>query len=77
MTPATRPCIARPPPACRPQILSLPCRHQFHEECVTQWLRFKGAGATCPNCKGTVFSPTKTASLAAAAAAAQSPALLH
>ncbi|PSC72561.1 zinc C3HC4 type (RING finger) [Micractinium conductrix] len=38
------------------QILSLPCRHQYHAECVTQWLRLKGLGATCPNCKGTVFA---------------------
>lgn len=37
------------------QILSLPCRHQYHADCVTQWLRFKGATATCPNCKGQVW----------------------
>lgn len=45
-----------PLPRCSaPQILSLPCGHEFHADCVTQWLRFKGAAATCPNCKHAVF----------------------
>ena len=61
------PSVSSPPPPTRLprsplllllllQILSLPCRHQYHAECVTQWLRLKGLGATCPNCKGTVFA---------------------
>jgi hypothetical protein len=37
------------------QILSLPCRHQYHEECVKTWLRYKGAEATCPNCISRVW----------------------
>ncbi|PRW45336.1 E3 ubiquitin- ligase SDIR1 isoform X1 [Chlorella sorokiniana] len=39
------------------KILSLPCKHQFHADCATQWLRYKGFHATCPNCKGQVFTP--------------------
>jgi hypothetical protein len=37
------------------EVLSLPCRHQFHEDCITPWLRQQGAGATCPMCKSCVF----------------------
>ncbi|EFN50410.1 hypothetical protein CHLNCDRAFT_55921 [Chlorella variabilis] len=37
-------------------ILSLPCRHQYHEGCVKTWLRYKGLDATCPNCVAKVFS---------------------
>ncbi len=33
------------------QILSLPCKHMFHADCATQWLRYKGFHATCPNCE--------------------------
>lgn len=52
--------LALPCPA--PQVLSLPCRHQYHADCVTRWLRLKGMDSTCPNCKGTVFQPEVAAS---------------
>lgn len=45
------------PPYRHPQILTLPCRHNYHETCVTQWLRYKGINATCPLCKDQVFTP--------------------
>ena len=45
------------PPRPPAQILSLPqCSHQYHADCVTQWLRLKGLDATCPNCKSLVFA---------------------
>jgi hypothetical protein len=59
-----------PSPPSPLQILSLPCRHQYHAECVTQWLRLKGVSATCPNCKGTVFSRELQAQAQAADSAA-------
>ena len=40
--------------------MRLPCGHQFHAGCVTQWLRLKGMTATCPNCKARVFQPEPT-----------------
>lgn len=29
-------------------LITLPCKHRFHEECVTQWLVTSG---TCPTCR--------------------------
>ena len=36
------------------EIKILPCMHQFHCECVDNWLRLK---TTCPVCKMDAFAP--------------------
>merc|ERR1719198_789004 len=57
----------------------LPCRHEFHMECLRSWLRQKNE---CPTCRGTVYvapgsasssSATRPASSSTASAAASSP----
>lgn len=36
-------------------VMTLPCLHQYHAECVKPWLRQQGRGAACPMCKTPVF----------------------
>lgn len=36
----------------------LPCRHQFHSECIRKWMRQRGASVPCPVCKQRVFGST-------------------
>lgn len=35
------------------EILTIPCAHRHHAECLTDWLRRKNE---CPNCRGQVFA---------------------
>lgn len=37
------------------EILTIPCAHRHHAECLTDWLRRKNE---CPNCRGQVFAPS-------------------
>eukprot|EP00197_Chlamydomonas_leiostraca_P002567 CAMPEP_0202858064 /NCGR_PEP_ID=MMETSP1391-20130828/748_1 /ASSEMBLY_ACC=CAM_ASM_000867 /TAXON_ID=1034604 /ORGANISM="Chlamydomonas leiostraca, Strain SAG 11-49" /LENGTH=339 /DNA_ID=CAMNT_0049536935 /DNA_START=131 /DNA_END=1148 /DNA_ORIENTATION=- len=39
-------------------VMTLPCLHQYHGECVEPWLRQQGRGAECPMCKTQVFPAT-------------------
>ena len=38
-----------------PQVMRLPCHHEFHEQCFTPWVRLKGFKVVCPVCKKFVF----------------------
>ncbi|EXJ85453.1 hypothetical protein A1O1_05817 [Capronia coronata CBS 617.96] len=44
------------------QVMSLPCGHEFHAECITPWL--VNRRRTCPICKGDVVRSLAHASLA-------------
>ena len=37
-------------------VMTLPCIHQFHESCITPYLRPRGARVVCPVCKTPCFS---------------------
>jgi hypothetical protein len=39
-----------------PSLVTLPCGHTFHGLCIREWLSYKGAGATCPLCKQSLFA---------------------
>ncbi|OQR97921.1 hypothetical protein ACHHYP_20421 [Achlya hypogyna] len=36
-------------------LVALPCNHEFHEGCITKWLK---RDKTCPLCKGLVTAPS-------------------
>ncbi|PNH04906.1 E3 ubiquitin-protein ligase [Tetrabaena socialis] len=36
-------------------VMTLPCMHQFHADCITPWLKRQGATSSCPMCKTRVF----------------------
>uniref|UniRef100_A0A061S412 RING-type E3 ubiquitin transferase n=2 Tax=Tetraselmis sp. GSL018 TaxID=582737 RepID=A0A061S412_9CHLO len=38
------------------KIMTLPCHHQFHADCIRPWLKQQGLQATCPICKLRVFA---------------------
>eukprot|EP01025_Chloroclados_australasicus_P052995 TRINITY_DN6196_c0_g2_i1.p1 TRINITY_DN6196_c0_g2~~TRINITY_DN6196_c0_g2_i1.p1 ORF type:complete len:286 (+),score=28.53 TRINITY_DN6196_c0_g2_i1:89-859(+) len=37
------------------QVMSLPCMHFYHPNCITPWMKRQGKQATCPVCKQFIF----------------------
>eukprot|EP01025_Chloroclados_australasicus_P016908 TRINITY_DN1862_c1_g1_i1.p1 TRINITY_DN1862_c1_g1~~TRINITY_DN1862_c1_g1_i1.p1 ORF type:complete len:497 (-),score=68.65 TRINITY_DN1862_c1_g1_i1:622-1893(-) len=37
------------------EVMTLPCCHQFHAECIGPWVRCKGKFADCPICKAKIY----------------------
>lgn len=37
-------------------LMTLPCLHRFHCDCITPWLQQQGLDAVCPMCKTRVFT---------------------
>jgi hypothetical protein len=35
-------------------VIFLPCRHAFHEECIYEWLEKSSPSKICPNCKASL-----------------------
>lgn len=46
-----------------PKLVSLPCKHSFHGECIRNWIVHKGFVASCPLCKR-LISPEHAATVA-------------
>lgn len=38
------------------EVMSLPCRHEFHCSCMMPWFNSKGLQASCPVCKAVIFT---------------------
>mmetsp|Transcript_31841 Transcript_31841/g.63175 ORF Transcript_31841/g.63175 Transcript_31841/m.63175 type:complete len:146 (+) Transcript_31841:2-439(+) len=51
-------CICLDGHADRDMVRRLPCGHEFHAQCIDEWL-FRGKGRTrsCPKCRRPVFCP--------------------